>query len=270
MRSRIVSVINGYGTSNAMITTDFVDRDRYDRMRRIDWVDVDSIQKKRCLVVGAGALGNEAVKDLVLAGFKKITVVDMDFIVTSNLSRCLFFRDGDVKKVMKAEVVASRASELDSTAEITPIVANIKDIDDWHYDMILGCLDNIEARMHVNAHAYYHNIPYIDGATDGMNGKIMTILPGGPCLQCTMNRTHVEQMERRFTCTGNGTAFVPKTASDITTTAVIAAMQVREAMKIASGHPELCVKGVTYYNGTEGITETLEVTMDPDCINHQE
>ena len=253
-----------------MITTDFVDRDRYDRMRRIEWVDVDSIQKMRCLVVGAGALGNEAVKDLVLAGFKRITVVDMDFIVTSNLSRCLFFRDGDVRKVMKAEVVASRASELDGTVEITPVVADIRDIDDWHYDIVLGCLDNIQARMHVNAHAYHHNIPYIDGATDGMNGRVMTVLPGGPCLQCTMNRTHVEQMERRFTCTGNGTAFVPKTASDITTTAVIAATQVREAMKIASGRRDICVRGVTYYNGTEGTMETLEVTTDPDCMNHQE
>ena len=253
-----------------MITTGFVDMDRFDRMRRIDWVDVDAIHRKRCLVVGAGALGNEVVKNLVLAGFRKMTLVDMDFIVTSNLSRCLFFRDSDVKRVMKADVVASRASELDPDAEITPVVADIKDLDDWDYDVVLGCLDNISARMHLNAHAYYHRIPYIDGATDGMNGRVIAIIPGGPCLQCTMNRTHVEQMERRFTCTGNGTAFVPKTASDITTTAAIAAMQVREAMKVASGRTDLCVKGITYYNGTEGTMETLDVSIDPDCANHTE
>lgn len=253
-----------------MITTDFVDRDRFDRMRRIEWVDVDSIRGKRCLVVGAGALGNEVVKDMVLAGFRRITVVDMDHIVTSNLSRCLFFRDSDVRKVRKADVVAARASELDPDAEITPVVSDIRDMEDWDFDIVLGCLDNIQARMHVNAHSYYHGIPYIDGATDGMNGRVMVILPGGPCLQCTMNRTHVEQMERRFTCTGNGTAFVPKTASDITTTAVIAAMQVREAMKVASGRQDLCIKGVTYYNGTEGTMETLGVSIDPACMNHTE
>ena len=253
-----------------MITTGFVDRDRFDRMRRIEWVDVDSIRQKRCLVVGAGALGNEVVKDMVLAGFRRMTVVDMDYIVTSNLSRCLFFRDSDVRKVKKADVVAERASELDPDVEITSVVSDIRDVEDWDYDIVLGCLDNISARMHVNAHAYYHGIPYIDGATDGMNGRVMTVLPGGPCLQCTMNRTHVEQMERRFTCTGNGTAFVPKTASDITTTAVIAAMQVREAMKVASGKEELCVRGVTYYNGTEGTMETLDVSIDPECMNHEE
>ena len=180
-----------------MITTDFVDRDRFDRMRRIGWVDVDSIRSKRCLVVGAGALGNEVVKNMVLAGFRMITVVDMDHIVTSNLSRCLFFRDSDVREVKKADVVATRASELDPDAEIIPVVSDIKEMEDWDYDIVLGCLDNISARMHVNAHAYYHGIPYIDGATDGMNGRVMVILPGGPCLQCTMNRTHVEQMERR-------------------------------------------------------------------------
>ncbi len=253
-----------------MITTDFVDRDRFDRMRRIEWVDVDSIRQKRCLVVGAGALGNEVVKNMVLAGFRRMTVVDMDYIVTSNLSRCLFFRDSDVRKVKKADVVAERASELDPDVEITSVVSDIMDVEDWDYDIVLGCLDNISARMHVNAHAYYHGIPYIDGATDGMNGRVMTVLPGGPCLQCTMNRTHVEQMERRFTFTGNGTAFVPKTASDITTTAVIAAMQVREAMKVASGKEELCVRGVTYYNGTEGTMETLDVSIDPECMNHEE
>ena len=253
-----------------MITTDFVDRDRFYRMRRIGWVDVDSIRSKRCLVVGAGALGNEVVKNMVLAGFRMITVVDMDHIVTSNLSRCLFFRDSDVREVKKADVVATRASELDPDAEIIPVVSDIKEMEDWDYDIVLGCLDNISARMHVNAHAYYHGIPYIDGATDGMNGRVMVIIPGGPCLQCTMNRTHVEQMERSFTCTGNGTAFVPKTASDITTTAVIAAMQVREAMKIASGRQDICIKGVTYYNGTEGTMETLDVPIDPACVNHTE
>lgn len=253
-----------------MITTDFVDQDRFDRMKRIDWIDMDAIQQKRCLVVGAGALGNEVVKNLVLAGFRKITVIDMDFIVLSNLSRCLFFRESDIRKVMKAEIVAQRASELDPGADIVSKVMDIEKLDDWNYDLIFGCLDNIKARLHVNAHAYYRRIPYIDGATDGMNGKVQVVLPDGPCLQCPMNRSHVKNMERRYTCTGNGYAFVPKMASDITTTAVVAAMQVREAMKIASGRSDLCIKHVTYYDGTTGETETLEISVNPNCQNHLE
>ena len=45
-----------------------VDDDRWERSRRIEWLDLDRVQRARFLVVGAGALGNEAVKDLVLAG----------------------------------------------------------------------------------------------------------------------------------------------------------------------------------------------------------
>lgn len=251
-----------------MITVGYVDDDRFDRMKRIDWIDIEGIHNARCLVVGAGALGNEVVKNLVLAGFRDITIIDMDDIVMSNLSRCLFFRGSDIGKGMKSEIVAERASALDPDARITSKVMKVQDLEEWDFDIVLGCLDNISARMHVNAHAYYHRIPYVDGATDGMNGKIQTILPGGPCLQCTLNRTHVREMEHRFTCTGNGTVYVPRTASDITTTAVIAGMQVREAMKIASKRADLCIKNITYYYGTSGETETLEVAVDPDCQNH--
>ncbi|MBO6084575.1 MAG: ThiF family adenylyltransferase [Candidatus Methanomethylophilaceae archaeon] len=246
------------------------DMDRHDRQRRIDWVDMDGIRRARVLVAGAGALGNEVVKNLVLAGFRHIDVIDMDDVVLSNLSRCLFFRDTDVRSGMKSEIVAERARALDPDAEIRPIVGRVQDIEDWDYDIILGCLDNILARMHLNASACGLGIPYIDGATDGMAGKLQVVLPGRPCLQCASNRSHAKALEKRFTCTGSASVFVPHTASDITTTSVIAAMEVREAMKAASDRQDLCTEGVTYYDGTAGEMFTLELDKDPQCPNHTE
>ena len=252
------------------VTAGSADRDRHDRQKRIDWMDMDGIVSSKVLVAGAGALGNEVVKNLVLAGFRDIAVIDMDDIVLSNLSRCLFFRDSDIRNGMKSDIVAERASQLDPDVRITPIVGKVQDIDDWHYDIIIGCLDNILARMHLNVSACSYGIPYVDGATDGMRGKLQTVLPGTPCLQCATNRSHAKALERRFTCTGNSNMFVPHTASDITTTAVIAAMEVREAMKIASGRRDLCIGGVTYYDGTSGTMFTLELDTDPECPNHFE
>ena len=47
-------------------------------------------------------------------------------------------------------------------------------------------------------------------------------------------------------------------------------MEVREAMKIASGRQDLCMDGVTYYDGTQGTMFTLELDADPECPNHPE
>jgi len=243
------------------------DSDRFDRMRRIDWLDIDKLHNAECLVVGAGALGNEVVKCLLLAGFRGITLVDMDEVVASNLSRCVFFREGDGGR-KKAEVVAERAHGLYSDAVITPVVSRIQELEEWKFDIVFGCLDNISARLHVNSHAKYHKIPYIDGATDGFRGKVQVVLESGPCLECGVNSSHMRLIDERFSCTGGGSIFIPKLASEITTTSVIAAVQVREAMKILSGRSEFCVKNVMYYDGQTGATTDLEVPEDSSCLNH--
>lgn len=243
------------------------DRDRFDRMKRIEWIDLIEIKRSRCLVAGAGALGNEVVKCMLLAGFEDITLVDMDEIAVSNLSRCVFFRESDAGR-KKAEVVAERAADLYPGAKITPVAAKVQELEDWDFDIVMGCLDNISARLHVNSHARYHNIPYIDGATDGFRGKVQVVLEKGPCLECGMNSSHMKVIDERFSCTGGGTIFIPKLAAEITTTSVIAAVQVREAMKILSGKRELIIMNVMYYDGVSGTMQSFEIPEDSNCMNH--
>lgn len=253
-----------------MISAKEYDKDRFDRSKRIGWIDMDGIRNARCFVAGAGALGNEVMKCLVLSGFRDITVTDTDHVVLSNLNRCVFFKDGDVENGMKSDILAERASELDRDVRITARHDKVQDIGDWNeFDVILGCLDNISARLHVNAHAYYRDIPYIDGGTDGMMGKVQVVLPNGPCLRCAMNRTHYDVLVTRFSCTGKASAFyIPKNAAEITTTSTVAAMQVREAMKIASGCEGMCIRDMAYYNGISGETTILNIKKDNMCENH--
>jgi len=251
------------------------DEDRLERSKRISWLDMDRIPSTKCLVVGAGALGNEVVKDLVLSGFRHIELVDMDHVVRSNLNRCVFFREDDAeRKVMKADIVASRAGELDPSATITPSIARIEtyDVERFRsFDLVLGCLDNIAARLHVNSHSYLARIPYIDGGTNGFRGKVQVVIPPDtPCLQCAMNRTHYRVMEKRFSCTGSDVSyFEPKMPAEITTTSVIAAIQVREALKLASGKADKCIRNLMFYDGLNGTSEQLEVDVDTDCPMHE-
>lgn len=248
--------------------------DRHDRSRRIPWFDLERTRSSRVLVVGAGALGNEVVKNLVLAGVGHIDLVDMDHVVRSNLNRCVFFSEQDAAGGrMKAEAVAEAASRLDPVVSIEPHTERIEDLGEGIFegrDVVLGCLDNLAARVHVNANCYYLGVPYVDGGTMGLMGKVQVVVPPrSSCVECTLNASHYRIIEQRYSCTGAGLTFVePKMASEVTTTSVIAAVQAREAMKLVNGRADLALANLFYYDGNRNVSDVLEVAVNPDCPNH--
>ena len=243
--------------------------DRFDRMERTGWIDMSRIHGTPVFVAGAGALGNEVIKNLVLAGFRDITVADFDTVERSNLSRCVLFREESVGR-NKAEVAAEVASELDPECRVTAVPDTIQRTDLSRFGILIGCLDSISARLHLNAHARFFRIPYVDGATDGFRGKMQTVFPKGPCLECGMNSTHLEELHRTFSCIPGETVRDPVIlSSGITTTAVIAAMCVREVLKIVCGRTDLCVPGVSYYDGISGRTDVLAIGFRRGCPHHE-
>jgi len=168
------------------------------------------------LVVGAGGLGCEALKNLVLSGFKDITVVDMDTIDVSNLNRQFLFRKKDTNR-FKAEVAAEFIMRRRPGVKITPLTGKIQSYGpQWlaSFDVVISSLDNIEARLWinealVNAVRYKeaqgpfppdlklpNSIPVknadrdtivqcIDGGTEGWNGHARVMFPGyTACMQC--------------------------------------------------------------------------------------
>ena len=250
------------------------DEDVFDRSRRIGWLDLDTVSSAKVLMIGAGALGNEVAKNLLLSGIGKVTIVDMDHVIGSNLNRCIFFSEDDARqKRKKAVVIADGMKRMSSSARPRAIVGRIQDqparIFSDH-DIVLGCLDNIEARIHSNSHSYTAGKVYIDGGMEGMIGKVMVARPPkGACLQCGMNRTHAKIASTRFSCTGRGVVFhEPRLAAEITTTSIVAAVMVRETLKVQSGQPEMVLNNAFYYDGQRNVSEEMEIPLDPGCTVH--
>ena len=260
-------------SNNAPLKADMLDSDRFERTRRIQWIDLGRVSKHRVLVIGVGATGNETVKNLVLSGFRRITVIDMDRVVRSNLNRCVFFTEGDATgKMFKAEAVAKGAMKLEPSAKVVPDTLRLQDKPGSFFskfDIVLGCVDNIETRLHANSHCWHYGVPYIDCGTRGTAGKVQAVVPAPPetpCIECSVNSSHMKVLSLRQSCTGReATFYQPRLGAEITTTSVVAAVQVREALKVASGLWDRLIDGIFYYDGLNNVTEILKVSKNPDC-----
>ena len=125
----------------------------------LSWFKKDKVKNARVLVVGAGALGNEVVKDLALFGVGHVYVVDFDCIELSNLTRSVMFREDDAyNHSYKAEIVAKRAMEINPQIKVIPIVGNLfSEVGFGLYrmvDVVIGCLDSRIARYQLNRLCY--------------------------------------------------------------------------------------------------------------------
>ena len=247
--------------------------DRYSRFRLIPWWEQAKLASCRLLVVGAGALGNEILKNASLLGFRKIVIIDLDRIDESNLSRTVLYRTADIGK-FKADVAADAYRLISPEAMVQPLVQNIVHscglgVFEWA-DMIIAGLDNREARLWINRAAWKVNRPWFDGAIEGINGVARVFVPGvPPCYECTLGEVDWALLEKRMSC--NLLALEAnedgKTPTTPTISSIIAGIQVQEAVKMIHGLPTLTGKGYVF-EGLNHTSYTVEYTENPDCMSH--
>ena len=247
---------------------------RYDRQELITWWDQARLEAAHVLVVGAGALGNELVKNLALLGVGHIDVIDFDSVARSNLARCVFFREADEGRA-KAEVVADRAAEVNPEVKILGIVGDVRRLGLGYlrrYDLVLGGLDNREARVWINAACRKLGLTWIDGAIEGLQGVVKVFPPRGACYECTLGETDRKILAHRKSCTllTEEAMIGGKTPTTATTSSIVAGMQVQEAIKILVGRDDLVAlngAGLVFIGDTLD-TFRVAYTADDWCPAH--
>jgi len=174
------------------------------------------VKEARVLLVGAGGIGCELLKNLVCCGFgslpqgygapngvadgesaqsamlqrkPEIVVIDLDTIDLSNLNRQFLFRKQHIKKP-KALVAKETASQFNPSVSIDAHHASIFDSQYdvpffESFDLVFNALDNLAARRHVNRMCLAANVPLIESGTTGFNGQVQAIKKGvTECYDC--------------------------------------------------------------------------------------
>ncbi len=247
--------------------------DRLGTFSFISWWEREKVENAKVMVVGAGALGNEVIKNLTLMGVGSIFIVDFDTIEMANLSRSVLFRESDSGRE-KAEIAAARAKELNPNVHVQYFHGDITTELGLgifrRMDVIVGCLDNREARLAVNRFAYWINKPWVDGAIQEFLGLARVFVPGeGACFECTLTEQARRDLSIRYSCPllARENVLLGKVPTTPTIASIIAGIQSQEALKLIHNKPVEPGK-VIHFNGMTNEVHTTAYTAVEDCESH--
>ena len=163
---------------------------RYDAQACVlGWTKQAQISGLRYLLVGAGAIGCEMLKNWAMMGLGSaegggITVTDPDTIEKSNLNRQFLFRPWDVTKA-KSECAAKAVGAMNPAvkveAKLDRLGADTENIfDDVFWDGLSGvcnALDNVQARLYVDQRCVYYQKSLLESGTLGAKGNVQVVVP---------------------------------------------------------------------------------------------
>lgn len=250
------------------------EHDRYATFGFLAWWDQRRVREATILVVGAGALGNEVLKNLALTGVGRLLIVDYDTVDASNLSRSVLFRDRDRGR-QKARAAAEAVRRLNPDVEAGWLHADVTQALGSgafrHADVVIGCLDNRETRLHLNRACFQVGKPWVDGALHEMLGEARVFWPGrGACYECTLGAADYEAMGVRYGCVSLARDLVleGKIATTSTIASIIGGIQAQDALKMLHGIEVKPGTGLVF-NGLTNDAYTVTYPFHADCFSHQ-
>jgi len=163
---------------------------RYDsQAAALGWSTQEKLGSLRYLLVGAGAIGCEMLKNWAMMGIGcgeggHVTVTDPDTIEKSNLNRQFLFRPWDVTKA-KSACAAAAIGAMNPAAKVEArldrVGAETEGIfDDAFWGRLSGvcnALDNVQARLYVDQRCIYYQKSLLESGTLGPKGNVQVVVP---------------------------------------------------------------------------------------------
>jgi molybdopterin/thiamine biosynthesis adenylyltransferase len=182
---------------------------RYRRHDLIDWFSQEQVSAARIAVIGAGAVGNEVVKNLALLGCGTIDVFDFDVVELHNLTRSVLLRESDAGR-NKAEAVAERARDLDPHVTVHAVAGDFWDTLSLArlrgYDCAIAAVDNFEARLRLNQLCLIARVNLVNAGLDSRWAAVESFpfaaSDDAACYECTLPESAYARVAERYSCGG--------------------------------------------------------------------
>ena len=211
------------------------------------------LRKATAVVVGCGALGSHVASHLVRAGVGRLVLADRDFVEWHNLPRQALYAEADAEAgTPKAVAAARRLRQISGQVAIQEHVldVNADTVEELiaGADVVLDGADNFEVRYLVNEACVKQGIPWIYGGVLGTYGLTAAIVPGEtPCLRCLLGPMPPP-----------GSVATCETAGVLgTVVAVIAALEVTEALKLLTGRGDELLRSLIMVDVWKGDFERV-------------
>ncbi|MEM3060855.1 MAG: ThiF family adenylyltransferase [Candidatus Bathyarchaeia archaeon] len=198
------------------------------------------IKNANVLLAGAGALSNEAAKNLAMLGVKNLTIVDYDKVELSNTSRMIFFESKDLGK-FKAESLANNLANKFPYVKVNFFNTRLEELPISVYlnaDVIVSGLDNLVSRMFLSSICTRYGIPLVDAGLIGHQARVQVYLPPDwPCPICQLSSSkYGELVNLKNPC--DPQIEENKIPMLTTTSSLASSIQAHETMKLILGYED--------------------------------
>lgn len=210
-----------------------------------------SLLKATVAVIGCGGLGGLIVELLARMGVGTLILVDDDVFEDSNLNRQLLCSEADVGKP-KVMAAYERVRAINSAVDVCCFqqrleYENARAILQGAH-LAVDALDSLPSRFVLEQVAGELGIPLVHGAIAGFLGQVMTVFPG----DSGMRQIYGEPG-------GRERGIEVETGNPAATPALVAALQVQEAVKLLTGIGEPLRERLLYLDTLSGEASLLKL-----------